>query len=117
MPSLFILCGWRFLPEREHLLISFFPRYNTFASAGSDGMVSIWDHESKKRLRQFPNYNSPVSSISFSHDGTKIAIAVCDVWDEGEEASKQAKRPSIFVRTLGDEVKVRVSPLPLRLDC
>lgn len=69
-------------------------------------MVSIWDHESKKRLRQFPKYHSPISSISFSHDGTKLAVAVCDVWDEGEEASKQAKRPSIFIRSLGDEVKV-----------
>jgi cell cycle arrest protein BUB3 len=71
-------------------------------------MVSIWDHESKKRLRQFPKYHSPVSSISFSHDGTKLAIAVCDVWDEGEEVSKQAKRPIIYIRTLGDEVKVGV---------
>jgi len=85
--------------------LAFHPLYNTFASAGSDGMLSIWDHESKKRLRQFPKYHSPVSSISFSHDGTKLAIAVCDVWDEGEEASKQAKRPSIFIRALGDEVK------------
>jgi len=76
-------------------------------------MVSIWDHESKKRLRQFPKYHSPVSSISFSHDGTRLAIAVCDVWDEGEEASKQAKRPSIFVRALGDEVKVGVLSCPL----
>lgn len=83
-------------------------------------MVSIWDHESKKRLRQFPKYHSPISSISFSHDGTKLAIAVCDVWDEGEEVSKQAKRPSIFIRNLGDEVKVRLSflsPLPELLMC
>jgi len=72
-------------------------------------MVSIWDHESKKRLRQFPKFQSPISSISFSHDGTKLAVAVCDVWDEGEEASKQAKRPSIFIRALGDEVKVGIS--------
>jgi len=78
-------------------------------------MVSVWDHESKKRLRQFPKYNSPISSISFSHDGTKLAIAVCDVWDEGEEASKQAKRPSIFVRALGDEVKVSAPHPPSSL--
>lgn len=78
-------------------------------------MVSIWDHESKKRLRQFPKCHSPVSSISFSHDGTKLAVAVCDVWDEGEEASKQAKRPSIFIRALGDEVKVGVMPYSLVL--
>jgi hypothetical protein len=57
-----------------------------------------------------------LSSILFSHDGTKPAIAVCDVWDEGEDASKQADRPSIFVRNLGDEVKVFVSPFSVVLD-
>lgn len=79
-------------------------------------MVSIWDHEFKKRLRQFPKYQAPVSSISFSHDGAKLAIAVCDVWDEGEETSKQANRPSVFVRTLGDEAKVCVSSFSIDLD-
>lgn len=33
--------------------LAFHPIYNTFASAGSDGTVSIWDHKVKKRLRQY----------------------------------------------------------------
>ena len=82
--------------------------YNTFASGGSDGTVSIWDHKVKKRLRQYSRYNNAVSSLSFNCDGTKLAIALSYTWDDGEAGLKTAERPMISVRKLGDEVKVRV---------
>lgn len=82
------------------------PRYNTFASAGSDGTVSIWDHKVKKRLRQLPKFNNPIPSIAFNCDGTKLAMGVSYTWDDGEEGAKTADRPAIFVRKCGDELKV-----------
>lgn len=85
-----------------HQIIS----YNTFASAGSDGTVSIWDHKSKKRLRQYQKYNAPVPSIAFNCDGTKLAVGVSYTWEEGEEGAKTAERPAVYIRTVGDEVKV-----------
>ena len=88
------------------MLIRVFFSYNTFASAGSDGTVSIWDHKSKKRLRQYPKYNAPVPSIAFNCDGTKLAVGVSYTWEEGEEGAKTAERPAIFVKNVGDEVKV-----------
>ena len=81
-------------------------RYNTFASAGSDGTVSIWDHKLKKRLRQYPKYNAAVPSVAFNCDGTKLAVGVSYTWDEGEEGSKNTERPAVFIRAAGDEVKV-----------
>lgn len=81
-------------------------RYNTFASAGSDGTVSIWDHKLKKRLRQYPKYQAPVPSVAFNCDGTRLAVGVSYNWDEGDEGAKTAERPTVFVRTTGDEVKV-----------
>lgn len=87
--------------------LTFHPVYNTFASAGSDGTVSIWDHKVKKRLRQYPKFNNPVSSIAFNSDGTKLAMGVCYTWDEGEAGLKTANQPMIVVRKLGEEVKVR----------
>lgn len=80
--------------------------YNTFASAGSDGTVSIWDHKSKKRLRQYPKYNAPVPSIAFNCDGTKLAVGVSYTWEEGEEGAKTAERPAVYIKNVGDEVKV-----------
>jgi cell cycle arrest protein BUB3 len=53
------------------LLIS---RHNTFASGGSDGTVSIWDHKVKKRLRQYPRFNNAVASLAMSHDGGRLAV-------------------------------------------
>lgn len=85
--------------------LAFHPVYNTFVSAGSDGVVSIWDHKSKKRLRQYPKYHSAVPSVGFNCDGTKLAVGVSYTWEEGEEGAKTAQRPSVFVRTTGDECK------------
>ncbi|KAF8641345.1 hypothetical protein AX16_010043 [Volvariella volvacea WC 439] len=85
--------------------LAFHPIYSTFASAGSDGTVSIWDHKVKKRLRQYSKFNGPISSLSFNCDGTKLAISVSYTWDEGEEGLRTAERPAIIVKKLGDEVK------------
>ncbi|KAF8240272.1 WD40 repeat-like protein [Tricholoma matsutake] len=85
--------------------LAFHPRYSTFASAGSDATVSIWDHKVKKRLRQYPKYAGPVSSLAFNCDGTKLAVAVSYTWDEGEAGLKTAERPAVAIRKLGDEVK------------
>ncbi|KAF9031299.1 WD40-repeat-containing domain protein [Panaeolus papilionaceus] len=86
--------------------LAFHPVYNTFASAGSDGTVSIWDHKVKKRLRQYPKLPGPVASVAFNCDGQKLAVAVSYTWDEGEEGARAAQvTPWIGIRKVGDEVK------------
>lgn len=85
--------------------LAFHPIYNTFASAGSDATVSIWDHKVKKRLRQYPKFPNPISSLAFNCDGTKLAVAVSYTWDEGEAGLKTAERPMVLVKKLGDEIK------------
>jgi cell cycle arrest protein BUB3 len=69
--------------------LAFHPTYNTFASGGSDGTVSLWDHNAKKRLKQFTNYDSAITSLSFSASGQKLAIGVSYAWDEGEDGLKR----------------------------
>ncbi|KDQ54325.1 hypothetical protein JAAARDRAFT_38492 [Jaapia argillacea MUCL 33604] len=85
--------------------LAFHPVYNTFASAGSDGTVSIWDHKLKKRMRQYQKYHSAVPSIAFNSTGSYLAVGVSYNWDEGEEGGRNAERPSVFIRKVGDEVK------------
>lgn len=108
-------CHRQTIDEVDHVWpvnsLAFHPIYNTFASAGSDGTVSIWDHKVKKRLRQYPKFNSPVSSIAFNKEGTKLAMGISYTWDEGEGGLKSAQQPMVVVRKLGDEVKVRICPL------
>lgn len=48
---------------------SFHPTYNTFATGGSDGYVNIWDGFNKKRLCQFHQYHTSITSLSFNHNG------------------------------------------------
>ncbi len=83
----------------------FHPTYNT---GGSDATVSVWDHKVKKRLRQYTKYNTPVAALAFSADGARLAIGAGYTWDAGEEGARTAERPSLFVRELGEEVKVRL---------
>jgi cell cycle arrest protein BUB3 len=87
--------------------LAFHPTYNTFASGGSDATVSIWDHKVKKRLRQYTRYNAPVAALAFSADGARLAVGASYTWDAGEEGTRTAERPSLFVREVGEEVKVR----------
>ncbi|KAH7908032.1 WD40-repeat-containing domain protein [Hygrophoropsis aurantiaca] len=104
-------CHRQAVEEVDHVwpvnALAFHPVHNTFASAGSDGTVSIWDHKVKKRLRQYPKYTAPIPSIAFNCDGTRLAVGVSYTWDDGEEGAKSAERPAVFVRKTGDEVKPR----------
>jgi hypothetical protein len=69
--------------------------------------VTIWDHKVKKRLRQYPRYGSPVAALALSADGAHLAVGASYTWDAGEEGACTAERPALFVRELGEEVKVR----------
>jgi cell cycle arrest protein BUB3 len=57
----------------------------TFASGGADGLVNMWDGTLKKRIRSFPRQQTSISSLSFSPDGSKLAIAVSYTFEEGEK--------------------------------
>merc|ERR1712019_114547 len=51
--------------------IAIHPVHGTFATGGSDGGVCIWDAHAKKRLWRLSNpFDTSVSSMSFSGDGT-----------------------------------------------
>ncbi|GJJ15256.1 hypothetical protein Clacol_009532 [Clathrus columnatus] len=91
--------------------LAFHPVYNTFASAGGDGVVSIWDHTAKKRLRQYPKYASGVQDIAFNNDGSRLAIGVSYGWENGpEQAAKSVGTARVIVRTAGDELKQKSKP-------
>ncbi|CAG4939583.1 unnamed protein product [Parnassius apollo] len=81
--------------------ISFHSVYNTFATGGSDGYVNIWDGFNKKRLCQFHRYNTVVSSLSFSHDGSALAIA-CSQLDETQIEDPKPE-DIIYIRYVTDQ--------------
>ena len=108
--------------------ISFHREYNTFATGGSDGLVNIWDGANKKRLCQFHKYPTSVSrsvrllqsfakssdqiiisltviffSLSFSNDGTVLAIASSYMFENVDNPPDPLPEDAIFIRHVSDQ--------------
>lgn len=82
--------------------ISFHRDYNTFATGGSDGLVNIWDGQNRKRLCQFHKYPTSIASLSFSNDGTVLAIA-SSYMHEHQEPPENIPEDSIYIRYVSDQ--------------
>ncbi|XP_060527059.1 mitotic checkpoint protein BUB3 [Cylas formicarius] len=82
--------------------ISFHPIHNTFATGGSDGFVNVWDGFNKKRLCQFHQYHTSVTSLSFSHNGSILAIA-CSYFLEEDNPPNPLPEDIIYIRTVTDQ--------------
>lgn len=84
--------------------ISFHQKYNTFATGGSDGYVSVWDGQKKKRIVQFHKYPTSISSLSFSPDGHKLAIACSNLHAYEETDTIRDIPPAcIYIRRVSDQ--------------
>jgi len=82
--------------------VAFHSSFNTFATGGADGFVNIWDGQNKKRLCQFHRYPTSISSLSFSHDGSILAIASSYNF-ENDELKSPPPEDSIFIRKVSDQ--------------
>lgn len=86
--------------------LSFHPVHGTVATGGSDGGVCVWDSFAKKRLWKLNPFETSVSSLCFSSDGTQLAIAVSYTFDRGELVPPP---PSILIRQITNS-EVRPKP-------
>lgn len=55
--------------------IGFNAMHGTFFSLGGDAHLAYWDPYTKKRIRQLPQYPSPLTTAAFSADGSTIVVA------------------------------------------
>jgi len=84
--------------------IAFHKQYGTFATGGSDGFVNIWDGSNKKRLCQFHQYPTGITSLAFSPEGTTLAIGSSYNYEQGSElyANGDLPKNNVFVRRVSD---------------
>jgi len=54
------------------------------ATGGGDGKVIIWDLEQKRKIKEYGPYPSSISSLSFSDDGTLLAISSSYGFEKGD---------------------------------
>ena len=81
--------------------ISFHREHNTFATGGSDGFVNIWDGYNKKRLCQFHRFPTSIASLSFSADGTVLAIASSYMYENDNQKENNFSE-NIIIRHVSD---------------
>lgn len=77
--------------------IEFHPVHKTFASAGGDGVVSIWDLKAKKRVKQYASINSEIHALAFSSDGKLLAMGTGALG-----STEHVKEGQIWLRTLSE---------------
>ncbi|KAL0244471.1 hypothetical protein GEMRC1_008555 [Eukaryota sp. GEM-RC1] len=69
--------------------IAFHPVHPTsFATGGSDGVVSLWDGAARSKRKTYTGFRNPVSCVDFSCDGKSLAIASSYNFEEGERKSQ-----------------------------
>lgn len=86
--------------------IAFHPRYNTFATGGSDGSVSVWDGIQKKRLwRLNKPFPTSITSLAFSQDGSRMALAVSYDFSNGSapHEPRLINYAQVIVREVSDD--------------
>uniref|UniRef100_A0A1I8B189 WD_REPEATS_REGION domain-containing protein n=1 Tax=Meloidogyne hapla TaxID=6305 RepID=A0A1I8B189_MELHA len=80
--------------------IAFHPIHRTFATGGSDAIVNMWDPFNRKR---FP---SSVVSLSFSPEGTLLAIASTYMYEEERDDPASIPESALAIRRMTD-IEVR----------
>ena len=62
---------------------------NWFMTAGSDGVMSLWDYKARNKIKSFSFANNPVSAAAVSQTGNMIAYGLGNDWHVGEEGIGQ----------------------------
>lgn len=80
--------------------IAFHPKYNTFASWGSDGLVKTWDPIARKKIWK-KQFECGLTSLSFNHDGSKLACGISYNYDN-DDYQEMIPEPSICILKMAD---------------
>ena len=81
--------------------IDFHP-FNTFCSAGSDGVFSFWDKDSRARLHNFDAHykRCPITAVKFSPMGSQLFYAISYDWSKGSEFNNATLGNTLAVHTI-----------------
>jgi mRNA export factor len=90
--------------------IAFQQQYGTFATVGSDGVVTFWDKDNKQRLKAFNPIRTTIPCAAFNATGSLFAYACSYDWSKGSSFYTPGTPNEIFVHpTADDEIKPKGS--------
>ncbi len=93
-------------------------RSPVFATAGSDGVVSLWNRRERTKIKDISvdpsgtapgpegipvKQRSPVTDVKFSADGALLAYAASYDWSRGPENYDKAQAPYIYLKNLSQD--------------
>ena len=87
--------------------IAFQNTYGTFATVGSDGVVTFWDKDNKQRLKAFGAIGQTIPCAAFNAQGNMFAYASSYDWSKGSQFyTPNVTQNEIYVHyTPDDEIK------------
>ncbi|KAI5480868.1 mRNA export factor [Pseudohyphozyma bogoriensis] len=87
--------------------IAFHP-LGSCATAGADGVVNVWDLNSRTRLKTWADLGGEISAIDFSHTGQYLAYACSYSWSRGHGGNVPTHPNRVMIHTcLEEEVRRR----------
>ena len=66
--------------------LAFHPIHGTFATGGGEGAIALWDAQTKRRIRQYPQLETTIFDMEFSPNGKFLAIGISPGMESGMEA-------------------------------
>jgi mRNA export factor len=86
--------------------IAFQNQYGTFATVGSDGVVTFWDKDNKQRLKAFNAIRQTIPCAAFNAQGNLFAYASSYDWSKGSAYYAPGTPNEIYIHyTTEDEIK------------
>ncbi|RMY39657.1 hypothetical protein D0866_01789 [Hortaea werneckii] len=84
--------------------LAFHPLHGTFATGGGDGVVALWDANTKRRVKQYGKLGASIAALDFSPDGGSfLAVAASPGFEDGQEdAEPDPSQVRVFVRVLAE---------------
>ncbi|KAG7829978.1 hypothetical protein KL943_005144 [Ogataea angusta] len=58
--------------------LEFFDTESRFFTAGSDRSICLWDYKTKKRVKQYANFEMSIVALAYNQDNHQLAIAMSD---------------------------------------
>jgi mRNA export factor len=88
--------------------IAFHPTFGTFATAGSDGTIHLWDKDQRHRLCRYSQVGGSVPTCTFNRTGTIFAYAISYDWSRGHQFNQQSMPNVVKLHAVNEaEVKPR----------
>jgi len=77
-----------------------FSSFGTFATVGSDGVMSFWDKDDRSRLKTFNALPSPITACQFDNitNQNMFVYATGNDWSQSTSLPIQTPIPSIYYR-------------------